>query len=857
MPGDNLTREEAGQRSGLITVDGYAVALDLRSAMDPDCPTFRSVSTIDFRCARPGDGTFVDLIAPSVDSVLLNGERLDPATVFDGTRISLSGPAAVNRLVVTADCAYSRSGEGLHRFVDPLDGEVYLYTQHEPAEARRVFAVFEQPDLKAPFTITVTAPEHWTVASNSHQGEPDAGTWRFAPTRPIAGYLSAIVAGPYHLVRDRYTRTLEGGSTLEIPLTLLCRASIAEHLDAEELFTLTRQGLDFFHDQFGFDYPFGGYAQAFVPEYNMGAMENPGCVVLREEFLFRGRATDAQYQTRANVVLHEMAHMWFGGLVTMQWWDDLWLKESFADFMATFSMVEATRFDGGWVAFANRSKSWAYHADQLPTTHPIAADIPDLRSAGLNFDGITYAKGASVLKQLAAYVGRSAFLDGARLYFRRHAYGTARLADLLAVLAETSGRDLTAWAHAWLQTSGVNTLTPQVCYDEDGRIAELAVRQQATPEQPELRPHRIAVGLYRLSAAGTLERYARAEAELAGPRTVVAELAGAGRPDLVVVNDEDLGYCLIRFDETSLATLRDHLGSLPDPLTRAVCWTALWNMARDGLLPARDFLAMVLRFAGQESDIGVLQSLHTWATQALERFTAPTHREEARRLLGAGARRELAAAEPGSGHQLAWARFLAAVASTPPELVLLGDLLSGAAAVDGLDIDQELRWSFLELLAAHGSVGEEELAAELDRDNTAAGRLRLARCLAARPLAEAKKAAWTDTVESTRLSRALVAGTVAGLVHPAHRELLAPYAARYFEVIERLWSERPAAIGTTLVRGLFPALQVSEATVRAADAWLAEHPDAAPPLRRLVLEGRDELVRSLRAQSRDRDIGTA
>ncbi|UQA95385.1 aminopeptidase N [Streptomyces halobius] len=865
MPGENLSRDEAHERGRLLSVDRYDVALDVRSAVRHDgaAATFRSLTTIRFRCAEPGASTFADLLAPSVTSVTLNGRALDPAVVFDGTRITLDGLAAENVLVVDAQCAYSRTGEGLHRFVDPEDGEVYLYTQYEPADARRVFANFEQPDLKAPFSFEVTAPEGWRVLSNGAQeGEVEEGRHRFATTKPISTYITAVVAGPYHYVSDTYRRAFEDGTELEIPLGALCRKGLARHFDADDIFTVTKQGLDFFHDHFDYPYPFGKYDQAFVPEYNLGAMENPGCVTFREEFVFRGKVTDASYEGRANVILHEMAHMWFGDLVTMQWWDDLWLKESFADFMGAFSLVEATRFRDGWITFANRRKSWAYRADQLPSTHPITADIHDLEDAKLNFDGITYAKGASVLKQLVAYAGQDAFLEGARRYFKRHAYGNTRLTDLLSVLEETSGRDMAAWSRAWLQTAGVNTLTPKVTYDAQDRITELGILQEAAApdhaaephvqQGSDLRPHRVAVGLYRRQDAdNALVRYAGAEVDVSGPHTVVTELAGVERPELVLVNDRDLTYCKIRFDEGSLATLRARLGELVDPLARALCWAALWGLTRDGLMPARDYLDLVLRFAGRETDIGVLQSLHGQARTALEHYSAPHRREDAARELAEGALRELRTAAPGSDHQLAWARHFASVASATADLQLLRGLLEGTAKIDGLEVDQELRWTFLKPLVSHGVLDETAVADELARDDTASGKRYQVRCLAARPSAEVKARAWADVVESDALSNALVEATISGFAQLRQRELLAPYAPRYFEMIERVWQERSIEIGMVVVRGLFPAWQVEQGTLDAADAWLAGHPDAAPALRRLVSEERDDLARALRAQACD------
>ena len=853
MPGENLSRDEARERAALLSVDGYEVSLDLRSAVgdaESEPRTFRSVTTIRFRCADPGATSFADLVAPSVTAVSLNGKDLDPGSVFDGTRIRLEDLAAENELVVDAQCLYSRTGEGMHRFVDPEDGEVYLYTQYEPADSRRVFANFEQPDLKAPYRFEVRAPEGWVAWSNG-VGELVDGVWKFAETKPISTYITAIVAGPYHYVTDSYERVFEDGTRLEIPLGAMCRKGLARHFDSDDVFLVTKQGLDFFHDHFDYPYPFGKYDQAFVPEYNLGAMENPGLVTFREEYIFRGNVTQASYEPRANVILHEMAHMWFGDLVTMVWWDDLWLKESFADFMGTFSMAEATRFTNGWVTFANNRKAWAYRADQLPSTHPITADIRDLEDAKLNFDGITYAKGASVLKQLVAYVGRDAFLEGARRYFKQNAYGNTRLGDLLSVLEETSGRDMAAWSRAWLQTAGVNSLTPQVILNAEGRITELAVVQEAAESHPELRPHRVAVGLYRRSPEGALERYARAEVDVDGPRTVVGELVGVDAPELVLVNDDDLTYCKIRFDENSLATLRDQLGDITDPLARALCWSALWNLTRDALMPARDFVGLVLRFAGRESDIGVLQMLHTWANSALTHYAAPGWRETGGRLLSEGALRELRLAEPGSQHQLTWARFFAAVASDEADLQLLQGLLEGTAKIDGLDVDQELRWSFLEPLAAHGAADETVLGAELARDDTASGKRHQVRCLAARPSAAVKAQAWASVVESDSLSNALVEATIAGFAQPSQRELTAPYAQKYFEAIERVWADRSIQIGMDVVKGLFPTLQDSPATLDATDEWLAAHEDAAPALRRLVLEARDDLARTLRGQACD------
>ncbi|MDH6110533.1 aminopeptidase N [Kitasatospora sp. MAP12-15] len=859
MPGKNLSRDEAQQRAGILSVDGYEVHLDVTSAPDASAATFRSTTTIRFRATETGGSTFVDLLASGVRSITLNGQPIDPATAFDGARVAIKGLAAVNELVVDADCAYSRTGEGLHRFTDPADGETYLYTHYEPAEARRVFANFEQPDLKAPYVFTVTAPAAWDVYANSAERaveeQDGARVWHFLETQPISTYLTAVVAGPYHVERDHWSRELPDGTRLEIPLAATCRKSLAPHFDAAEIFAVTKQGLDFFHDEFDYPYPFGKYDQCFVPEYNIGAMENPGCVTFREEYVFRSRVTEAAYEGRANVILHEMAHMWFGDLVTMRWWDDLWLKESFADFMGAFSQQAATGFQSAWVTFANQRKAWAYKQDQYPTTHPITADIRDVEDAKLNFDGITYAKGAAVLKQLVAYAGRDAFFEGARQYFKRHAFGNTVLGDLLEVLAVTSGRGEQAmadWSAAWLQTAGVNSLTPQLTVDSEGRITELAILQDAAAEHPTLRTHRIAVGLYDHGDDGSLLRTARVELDVTGARTVVEELTGRPRPALILVNDDDLTYCKIRFDPDSLATVRSSLGEISEPLARALAWSACWNLTRDGLMPARDYVALVLRFAGTESEIGVLQSLHQQALGAVQLYADPAWRAEGERLLAEGALRELRLATPGSDHQLAWARFLAHTAGTDEQLQLIEGLLAGHAKIDGLEIDQDLRWSFWLALSAEGRATVQQIDAELKRDNTAGGNQQAVQALAARPTAEAKAAAWSAVVDSDALPNALVSAQTAGFAQAGQRELTAPYTPRYFALLEQIWAERSIEIAMRFVSGFFPGLHTDQATLDATDAWLTGHPDAAPALRRLILERRDDLARALRAQAADR-----
>ncbi|OIV37708.1 aminopeptidase N [Mangrovactinospora gilvigrisea] len=865
MPGTNLTREEARERARLLEVDSYDVELDISGAEEGG--TFRSVTEVRFRCAEPGAATFIDLVAPAVREVVLNGRALDAAEAFADSRIALDGLAAENTLRVVADCAYTNTGEGLHRFVDPVDKQTYLYTQFEVPDARRVFASFEQPDLKAVFAFTVTAPAGWQVVSNSPAPEPVAKdgtrTWVFEPTPRISTYITALIAGPYHVARDVYRGTAADGTPVEVPLGVYCRPSLAEFLDAEEVFRVTRTGFDHFQEKFDHPYPFAKYDQLFVPEFNAGAMENAGAVTIRDQYVFRSRVTDAAYEGRAETILHELAHMWFGDLVTMEWWNDLWLNESFATYTSVLALSEAPGlWPGAWTTFANQEKAWAYRQDQLPSTHPIMAEIRDLDDVLVNFDGITYAKGASVLKQLVAYVGQEEFFAGVRRYFKRHAWANTRLVDLLSALEETSGRDLKAWSKAWLETAGINVLRPEPVWAEDGSLASLAVLQEAPPlpqgakGQSVLRPHRVAVGFYRREEDGRLRRADRVELDIDGPRTEVP-VAGKGlRPDVILLNDDDLTYAKVRLDERSLAVVTAALGAFEDPLPRALCWSAAWDMTRDGELAARDYLRLVLSGVGSESDIGVVQSLQRNTKLALELYADPAYRPEGLAEWADAALGLLRSAPAGSDHQLAWARAFSAVARTDDQLALLRGLLDGTASVDGLEIDTELRWELLERLVATGVLDGDAVDAELARDATAAGERHAAGCLAARPTAEAKEEAWASVVDGNELPNALQEAVIMGFVQPDQRELLERFTERYFASLLDVWRTRGNDMAQQIVIGLYPSMQVRAETLARTDAWLAETAAEAPAaLRRLVSESRDGVARALRAQERDRAAG--
>jgi aminopeptidase N len=851
MPGTNLTRDEAQTRAALLAVESYAVDLDLTTSDS----TFASTTVLRFGCRQPGAETFADLVGATVHEIRLNGRLLDPAEVYADSRIRLTDLEADNELRVVADCAYSRSGEGLHRFVDPADGRVYLYTQFEVPDARRVFTTFEQPDLKSVFTFTVTAPTGWTVISNTETPEPiDLGdgraTWAFPTTDRMSTYITALVAGEYHAAYSTYD-----GPHGSIRLGHFCRQSVTPFLDLDELEEVTRQGFAFFEDAFGFPYPFGGangvrkYDQAYVPEYNMGAMENAGCVTFRDEYLPRSRQTRAFFEQRANTVLHEMAHMWFGDLVTMRWWDDLWLNESFAEWASHHAMVKATRYTDAWTGFTNARKNWAYRQDQLPSTHPIAADNYDLEAVEVNFDGITYAKGASTLKQLVAWVGEEEFLQGLRAYFAKHAFNNSEFSDLLSALESASGRDLGSWAEEWLQTSGVNTLAADYDVAPDGTFSSFVVRQTAHPDFPTLRRHRVGIGLYD-RVEGRLVRRACVETDVYGERTEIDALVGLRRPDLVLVNEGDLTYAKIRLDPHSLATLVSSIDTLDDSLARALCWGAAWDMTRDAELSATDFTELVLQGVGSESDLTAVQALLRYARSAVETYSAPSRRPALAARWEEGLGRLVDAAEPGSDHQLALVRAFAGAARSDRALDRVAGWYSGSERLAGLEVDTDLRWTLLTTLTEHARADEAAVAAELERDSTISGHERAAAARTVMPTAEAKEAAWQatvvheDTPNETQRHISLhfqVAGQDA---------LLEPYVDRYLEAAETVWERLGVFRAGLVLQFLFPRALATRATLDRVRAWL-DTSTANPAALRYVKEGASDLERALAAQALD------
>ncbi|GAB40671.1 MULTISPECIES: aminopeptidase N [Gordonia] len=855
MTAPNLTRDQARERATTIDVSHYDVELDLTDGSGkPGEKTFRSTSTVTFT-ATPGSQTFIDLVAPTLISATLNGKELDVSGFDESVGLTLPDLAADNELVVVADCAYSHTGEGLHRFVDPTDDSVYLYSQFETADAKRMFACFDQPDLKATYTITVTAPEDWKVISNALTESIDGGVHRFAETPVMSTYLVALIAGPYAEWTDTYTD--DHGS---IPLGIYCRASLAEFMDEERLFTETKQGFSFYHKNFGIPYAFGKYDQLFVPEFNAGAMENAGAVTFLEDYVFRSRVTNYNYERRAETVLHEMAHMWFGDLVTMKWWDDLWLNESFATFASVLCQSEATEYTSAWTTFANVEKSWAYRQDQLPSTHPVAADIPDIAAVEVNFDGITYAKGASVLKQLVAYVGVDDFLAGLRDYFTAHKFGNATFSDLLAALEKSSGRDLSDWGSQWLKTTGINVIRPDFEVDDSGAFTRFAIIQDgAAPGAGETRVHRMRVGIYDDNASGALERVQSVELDVEGSVTEVADLVGVPRGKLILLNDDDLTYASVRLDPESLETATARIGDITDSMPRTLVWSAAWEMTRQAEMKARDFVALVEHGIAAETEIGVVQRVLLQATTAIESYADPGWATTvgwpgfSSRLL------ELArAAESGSDHQLAFINTLLAGRLFDEQIAVVRALLDGDDPADhglaGLTIDTDLRWKLVLALATAGAIDSDPsntpvIDAEAKRDNTSAGTRQAATARAARPLAEAKADAWSQAIDDDTLSNIYTRAVVAGFDRPGQAELLSQYVDKYFAAVPEVWSRRSSEVAQTVVNGLYPSWEITPEALAKADEFLAnDHPAA---LKRLIIEGRAGVERSLRARGFD------
>ena len=851
MPGLNLTRDEALARAGVISeVIRYDIELDLTRG-DTD---FGSRTRVEFTAA-PGGAAFADLVSTNVRSIKLNDRDLDPGAHHQDSRISLDDLAEHNVLEVDADCQYMHTGEGLHRFVDPADGKAYTYSQFEVPDARRVYTTFEQPDLKSTFTLTVKAPKGWKVFSNAPTPSPeedgDSWTYRFATTEKMSTYITAVVAGPYEGVTD--TLTSSDGRTID--LGVYCRASVLEHLDADAIIDITRKGFEFFEDAYGIAYPFTKYDQVFVPEYNAGAMENAGCVTFRDAYVFRTRPTEAQLESRANTILHELAHMWFGDLVTMKWWNDLWLNESFAEFMSHLALAENTPYTEGWTGFMVR-KDWGLKQDQLPTTHPITAEIRDLADVEVNFDGITYAKGASVLRQLVSYVGRDAFFAGLHEYLTAHSYANATLADLLGELEKASGRDLAAWSKVWLEEAGVTLLRPSVETDEEGRITRLSIEQEAFSEGASLRPHRLAVAGYSLDGE-SLQRVFHEELDVDGASTDVPSAEGVARPDFILVNDGDLAYAKIRLDEDSLAFAVANITRFTDSLTRGVVMAAAWDMTRDGQMKARDYLNLALTAVPAETNMQLLTLTLRHIDEAVRTFVAPDARAEAAETVGRRLLLLARTAQSGSDAQRMLVAAAARNASNAEQFEAIKALYDGSATLEGLELDVDLQWSLLIALVRGGVAGDTEIDAREQEDDTMTGRQNAAAARAARDDAAVKEQVWEQVLGDKSIPNDTRWAMVSGFWAQARTtpSLYEPYVERYFAALAQVWEENTFHTAEDLTTLLFPSDLAGYApgvdVVRAGHEWIDANPGAPAGAVRIIRERIDVCERQMANQVAD------
>jgi aminopeptidase N len=844
VPGTNIKQVEAAERSTIVKVSSYTIDLDLTTGAE----IFRVKTAVSFKGLKPGATTFIDCVGKQVISAKLNGVEFDPK--FDGETIYLPAIAEDNLLEIEHDGIYSNTGEGLHRFVDPVDNEVYLYTQFETGDARRMYACFDQPDQKATFKISTITPQHWEVISNYgiEETKPldgDRKFTQFAESQVISTYVTAIVAGAYTSIHDEY----KGKKT--IPLGIYARKSFFKYVDAENIFEVTKQGFAYFEETFGLAYPFGKYDQIAVAEYNWGAMENVGCVTFHEDVLiFRSKVTEKNYISRATTIHHEMAHMWFGDLVTMKWWEDLWLNESFAEWASYQSVSESTKYTQAWTEFNSLRKNWAYRVDQMTTTHPIAVEMEDLDAVRTNFDGISYAKGASVLQQLVAHVGRDNFITGLRLYFEKHAFGNTTLKDLIDQLEAASGRDLTPWVSTWLRTAGVNTLSPVIELDGDS-YKSISVKQ-IVPSIPigssELRPHRLHVGLFDIKD-GALTRRKSVELDVAGALTEVSALAGEKVADLVLVNDHDQTYAKIRFDNRSIETMKSYLGTLDDSLSRGLIWASLWDSTRDGELSSSDYVAIALNALKAESNIAIVAATFLQIDTAIWAYTAPDNREALRLAVGNAVELMMDAATPGSDHQMQFTRAFVNNAVTPAHFDRLKAILNGS--LKGLVVDAELRWWIFICGVKRGIFGPAEIEAESKLDQTAHGVQYTAYAYAAIPTLDAKKAAFKSITEDN-LSNTIHSYKCRGLNESIHHELLASFVDEYFDVLLKVWETKGFEVAETTANLLFPSWVISQETVDKAQHWLdVTGKDASHALRRAVLEGRDAMTRALKARAKD------
>lgn len=795
----DLTRDEAAERGRLLDVERYDVEVDLTGLANGD--TFESRTTIAFGCTEPGAASWVDLVAKRVRTVRLNGIDLDPAEVAADGRVRLPDLATRNELLVEATHRQSARNHGLRRSVDPVDGAAYAWTHFEPFHARWVFACFDQPDLKAPFRVQARVPEGWTCIGNGRVERVDGELWEFAETPPLATYVTALCAGPFcHVGAER------DGVTLGV----YARQSLRDRLerDADAVLDVAAGALAYFGDAYGVRYPSDKLDQVYLPDFP-AAMENFGCITYADTSLFRAEPTPAQRQRRGQVQLHEIAHMWFGNLVTMPWWDGLWLKEAFATMAATLAAPSVLGDVDIWATFAAEGERRAYAADQSPATHPVQVPIPDIATAESVFDALTYSKGLAVLRQLVTFIGADAFQGGMRSYFARYAHGTADLAALLGELESASGHDLADWSDGWVHRTGSDTIALRT--DGPGQPPRIEV---TPPDGGHPRRHRLVVGHYRPGGDGRLRPVDRVEVDTGDGTADLTALGPVGGDDLLLLNDDDLTYAKLRLDERSLDVLLRLGHTLPTAVSRAVALHVVGDLLADGELPCRPAVAVATAALREEPDASMASAVLATARDLVRMF-APADQvpylqaEIAAACLDALPRHDRAG-------RLAMSLGAAACATTADQLAAVDELLAADP-----QRHRDLRWTALTRKVAVGAAGIDAVEAQLrgDDDPAAAELAVLARAALGTP--EAKRAAMSCLFDERAVPVTGLASFGDAMWQRHQEELLRPYASEFVDRIEDLRRERGTWTAGRAVAFAFPSAGVDAGVLDRADAMAA------------------------------------
>ena len=854
---DLLTQAEAAARAAAVSGVSYSIRLGLTAGS----VSFTGRADVRFTLSQSAEGSiFLCFRGQTIQAMRLNGS--DVATpAWNGYRLTLDQGllkrGAENRLEVEYENAFDTGGDGVFRFVDPEDGAEYIYTNFEPYEAHRMAPLFDQPDIKARLTLEVLAPSEWVVLANGAERaagpvEADGRTLRtFTETPPLSTYLFAMTAGAF--VGERRELRLPGRAEA-IPVGLWSRRSLATHLEHDRFHEMTEQAFLYFGALFGREYPFDKLDHVFAPEFATGAMENVGLIIYHEQYLFRSRPTASDITSLTEVVFHEIAHMWFGNLVTMRWWDDLWLNESFATYVSYLCLTEGAPYPDAWRDFNVQLKGWALREDDAPTTHPIAGSVLDTDQTFLNFDGITYGKGGAVLKQLGARLGREGFAAGLRLYFQRHAFANATLADFLAALEEGSGVPLADWSAQWLRTSGPNRFAAEVAEGPGGSIASLSVRQEVVSGDPVLRQHLMRIALIYPDRSGV--RIEGHELLLDGERAHVPSATGRPLPLAVIPNHDDLAVGKIALDAATIRFATERLEEIPDGLLRQVTWTAMWELVRDGSFSASDYAALLVARLPEERDASIVQQIvESTLGSLLLRYLPDGERERWGSRIVEVARARLARGGD-EGTRIVWSRILVLASVTPRDIEESWQVAAGETPLEGVEIDQDHRWTLLIRGASHGLPQRAaRLRAEAERDPSDRGERALLSAAAAEPSIPAKRAAWEKILTPSghgSVSRTLAA--TAGFAWPWQRELLAPYQPLLADALQTL-----GASDVTFARDWFRAasfgfwgdpvgmLEVADKLIdRLGDPTSGVPAVDAARLRRFTLTERDALVRILR-----------